>query len=166
MSQGHSVLGVANEFLSRADDADRQLTPMHLQKLCYMAHGFTLALLDRPLTKETVEAWDFGPVYPELYDALKAFGGGSVSEPIRENNWASAANIRGSIVNADLNGREIRILDKVWADYGRFDAWQLSALTHEDDSPWAEVYKRGKKNVPIPNRLIKRYFVDLTHSKV
>jgi uncharacterized phage-associated protein len=94
---GHNVLSVANEFIGLAAQNDKFVTPMHLEKLCYMAHGFTLALLDRPLTRNIIEAWDYGPVYPDLYDSLKMYGSGTVTGLIWQNNWASDARVRGKI---------------------------------------------------------------------
>lgn len=162
MTRGHSVLGIANQFLIRGLSDDQALTPMQLQKLCYMAHGFTLALLDKPLTSDTIEAWGFGPVYPDLYDALKGYGSKTVDGLVHENNWASADHIRGSVVKVDLTKKEREIIETVWEDYGHFEGFQLSALTHEPDTPWAKVYKPGKKHIVIPDELIKEYFVELT----
>jgi uncharacterized phage-associated protein len=162
ISRGYNVLGVANEFLNRSFVGESPLTQMHLQKLCYIAHGFSLALLDRPLTSNTIEAWGFGPVYPDLYDALKKSGNRTVSELICENNWAAVPKIRGTVVSANLDKNEGRLVDTVWKDYGAFEAFQLSALTHEKGSPWARVFKPGIKHIVIPDSLIKEYFLELT----
>jgi len=136
---------------------------MQLQKLCYLAHGFSLALFDKKLVRDKIEAWDWGPVFPELYDAIKKYGSGPVPEYIYENNWAAMPHVRGDIVEVLLSDKEKRLLDKVWEEYGEFPGFQLSALTHEDDSPWEQVYVPGKRNIPIPDRLIKDYFVGITN---
>ena len=156
--RGHSVLGVANEFLEWADYSDIELTPMQLQKLCYLAHGFSLALLGKPLVKDPVEAWDWGPVFPQLYDAVKRYGSGPVVGPIRENNWASYDHVRGEHVTANLSPDERGLMAKVLKTYGKFQGFQLSALTHEAGSPWEQVYVPGKRSIRIPDSLIKQYF--------
>lgn len=161
MAAGHDVLEIANAFLIRGWDNDARLTHMHLQKFCYMAHGFSLALFDKPLTSDDIEAWDFGPVYPRLYDALKKYGKAHISSLIHENNWASSDSVKGDVVTVDLSKTERAVIATVWADYGEYEAFQLSALTHEDDTPWADVYKSGR-NVIITDKRIKRYFSDLT----
>jgi uncharacterized phage-associated protein len=161
MAEGHDVLEIANAFLIRGWDDDARLTHMHLQKFCYMAHGFSLALFDKPLTYNNIEAWDFGPVYPDLYDALKKYGKAHITSPIHENNWASSDTVKGDVVTPNLSRIEKSIIATVWSDYGEYEAFQLSALTHEDDTPWAEVYKPGK-NVVITDKHIKRYFSELT----
>jgi len=162
----HSACGIANQFLDRARAEGRTLTPMQIQKLCYLAHGFNLALFDEPLIKDKAFAWDWGPVYPELYDAVKRFGSGSIEGDICENNWAFMPHIRGNRVDADLNEREAALVDRVWKDYGEFDGFQLSALTHEDGSPWEAVYRPGVKNILIPDDLIKEYFVGVTNGTI
>lgn len=158
----HSVLAIANKFLRKNDGQPPRLTAMQLQKLCYLAHGFTLAILDDPLISDRLEAWNWGPVYPALYDALRKEGASPIGELIHRNNWADYLHIRGSIVDESLNDQEERIVDKVWTDYGDFDAFQLSALTHEDGSPWSRVFKPGTRGIIIPDDLIKEYFVGLT----
>lgn len=158
----HSSLAIANEFLTRSAEARRPITAMHLQKFCYVSHGFTLALLDHALTSDKPEAWDYDPVYPALYDALKMFGTSPVIGPICRNNWASDERARGEPVWADISLAERRLIDTVWKDLGRFEAFQLSALTHKDNSPWAAIYRPGAKHLTIPDHLIKEYFLGLT----
>ena len=160
----HSVLAVANDFIARAAASDGVLTPMHLQKLCYFAHGFNLALVSDPLTNDRVEAWEFGPVFPVLYDALKRYGARPVGEMVRQNNWASADHIRGDVVQETFTDDEREIIEGVYETYGNFHAYQLSALTHEDGSPWERTYKPGRKNLVIPNSMIQEYFTALAAS--
>jgi uncharacterized phage-associated protein len=162
MARGHNVLGIANEFLKRAEARGEELTAMQVQKLCYLAHGFSLALFNEPLTANRIEAWDWGPVYPELYDAIKGFGSAPVSRLICRNNWAMLPHVRGEVVSETLTSDEASLLDTVWEEYGEFDGFQLSALTHEEGSPWAKAYKPGVKSLPISDQEIKRYFVELT----
>ncbi|WP_131993555.1 type II toxin-antitoxin system antitoxin SocA domain-containing protein [Dokdonella fugitiva] len=40
---------------------------MQLLKLVYLCHAWTLGLLGRPLLREEVQAWRYGPVFPALY---------------------------------------------------------------------------------------------------
>jgi len=63
-------MAVANWFI----DHVRNLTPLKLQKLIYYAHGWHLALRDQPLIDELIEAWEYGPVVPNVYHEFKEFG--------------------------------------------------------------------------------------------
>ena len=69
---------VANHFLELAKRDGQTIDPMKIQKLAYYAHGFFLALYDKPLLDDRVEAWKWGPVIPSLYHEFKQYGGGPI----------------------------------------------------------------------------------------
>lgn len=160
----HSPEAVANEFLDRSKARGIALTPMHLQKLVYIAHGWTLALTGRPLVNVQPEAWQYGPVYSSLYDSLKRYGSGEVVGPIVQNNWASSESVRGSAVKEKFTESETLILNRVSDQYAALEAFQLSALTHSDGSPWTERYKPGLNRI-IPNDRIERYFKNIANRR-
>ena len=73
---------VANYFLALVDeDAGDTISNMKLQKLVYYAQGFYLALYGKPLFPERIEAWDQGPVIPELYRRFEKFGAKAIEKP-------------------------------------------------------------------------------------
>jgi hypothetical protein len=77
------VLQIANEFISLAKERGEPLSNMKLQKLVFIAHGWSLAILNKPLFYEDVCAWRYGPVVPKLYDALIKYGSGNVTDYIK-----------------------------------------------------------------------------------
>ena len=116
---------VANEFIKRANRDGLALTNMQLQKLPYIAHGWSLALLDKPLiADEQPQAWPYGPVYPSLYDSLRSYGSRAVEDVIREDN--------GSDVIKNLSEKEKVLIEAVWARYRGIPEWRLSDMTHQD----------------------------------
>ncbi len=55
------------------------LTNLQLQKMAYLAHMFYMGTHDgEPLVSGSFEAWDLGPVHPDLYHAVKRHGNASV----------------------------------------------------------------------------------------
>ena len=64
-----SVFEVAKWFLHR-----KSFTHKQLQKLCYYAQAWHLALLDRPLFEEEIQAWVHDPVIPALYPIYADYG--------------------------------------------------------------------------------------------
>jgi len=155
----HSSLAIANEFIRRAEGA-RPLTHMQLQKLVYLAHGWSLGAFDAPLIEDDIEAWDFGPVIRRLYDALRRYGRDKVTKRLR---WGDDTLFRfdnGEEAIDELTDNERAVIDLVWNKYGHFPAFKLSALTHQDDTPWSETFRFGRNSV-IKNEKIARHFKQL-----
>ena len=63
------IFDLANAFLSL-----NSMTHKKLQKLCYYAKAWYLAINDVNLIKEPFEAWVHGAVQPMLYQKYKSYG--------------------------------------------------------------------------------------------
>ena len=95
---------------------------MKLQKLCYFATGWHLAMHDRPLFPEEFQAWADGPVSPNLYRHHRGqFSVGSWPEGRPER----------------LSAEERATVDSTVIAFGDFSAEQLSFSTHMQKS-WIE----------------------------
>ena len=152
----HSSLAIANEFIRRAEGA-RPLTHMQVQKLVYLAHGWNLAAYDNGLIEDDIEAWEFGPVIRRLYDALRIYGRGPIARLLR---WGDDTPFKSDDCEeafAQLTPEEIGIIDLVWEKYGEFPAFKLSALTHEEGTPWSNAFTQGRNKV-IEDASIRDYF--------
>lgn len=69
---------VAKYFLSKVEeDIGDGISNLKLQKLVYYAQAYHLAMYGEPLFGERVEAWEHGPVVPELYREYKIYGPGT-----------------------------------------------------------------------------------------
>ena len=157
------AVAIANEFLRKPGGAS--LTQMQLQKLVYMAHGWTLALTGQPLTVEQPEAWDYGPVYPDLYDHTKLFGRSSIGREITPDDdeparFFGASNSKAQPYRADLTTTERQIIQQVWDRYGQLSGARLSALTHQTGTPWSQTYN-GTRRRAISNDLIAAHYKQL-----
>jgi uncharacterized phage-associated protein len=142
----HDSRAIADWFIRRAAKDGRALTNMQLQKLVYFAHGWSLALLGEPLVADEVQAWEFGPVMPELYRSLARWGSG----PVREPTHAKA--------KGGLGGEEDELLEEIYKGYAGRSAYQLSSLTHLKGSPWEQVFEPEQRGKVIPNTLMAEYF--------
>lgn len=125
-----SALDVGHYFLAtQPEDAGEAISNLKLQKLCYYAQGFYLALNDGiPLFKDGIEAWAHGPVIPQLYHIFKGYRDGPI--PIPEG--------------VDIAGypEDVRaLLDDISDVYGQFSAWKLRNMTH-DEPPWRDAYRK------------------------
>jgi uncharacterized phage-associated protein len=155
---------IANEFIGLAAGEGRTLNQLQLQNLVYIAHGWCLARFDQPLTGDRPEAWDFGPVYRRLADALRSYGLDLVDREIRiaELYPGCAGANSDAPARAELDPGERELIATVYQDYGQFKEWQLSGLTRKGATPWAQVFAGGAGEFrDIPHNLVKAQFVEL-----
>ena len=152
MAAPYNPVTVANYFIEKAAEQGRRFTPMQIIKLVYIAHGFSLAMLHRPLIKESVEAWRYGPVIPSLYRRLKVYGSNGV-----ESIPAMFLSLRAE----ELDPLDKQLLDGVFAKYGNLTAAQLSHLTHRRGTPWAESYSPDELGTEIDDALIRTHYATL-----
>lgn len=153
-------LAVANAIIERANADYHPPTQMKLQKLIYFAHGWSLALYEKPLVEEQFQAWPYGPVLPSVYHEFKSFGMlgidklATVMVPLANGGlgWALPP-----IQNAAFAQP---LINRIWEVFGQYSGGQLSDMTHASGSPWQVMFHSsgGARNIPIPNELIQKYF--------
>ena len=155
-----SAAAIANEFLGLARRDDKSITPLKMQKLVYFAHGWYLALFGQPLIGETIQAWKYGPVIGSLYRSLKAYGNYPIRESVRVITQDGYLPAR--ITHEGWSGEEVSNaragVARIWDQYGKFSASQLTTLTHSPDSPWSQTPNKDKPERPITNGRIEEYF--------
>lgn len=142
----YSSAAVANAFLEIAHSEGKTLTNMKLQKLVYIAHGWHLALFGTALIYDNVYAWQWGPVIPPLYENLRQYGSGVVSNPINDGSTP-----------VDPASREMELIRVIWQKYGGMTAMQLSGITHQPDTPWSNTWRDWHYSM-IPDSLIQEHY--------
>ena len=151
-------LAVANAVLDEASAQGKSLTIMQLLKLVYISHGWSLALLGKPLVDEAPEAWQHGPVYPSIYREFRRFGSGPIS------SWAAFP--FGGVWRAELSQSQREVISSVVRNYGDLHAFALSRMTHKQDTPWSKTYDNGRgSSDEIPNALIAEHYKKLAHER-
>jgi uncharacterized phage-associated protein len=111
---------VADYFIANADQ-DEGVANMKLQKLCSYAQGFSLALRDKPMFDDVIEAWTHGPVVPKLYERFRACG----KNPIQSDTLPQASRL-------PFSDEELFVLETVNNYFGRFSASELRNMSHID----------------------------------
>ncbi len=167
-----SAKAVANYFLDLGKRDGIAITPLKIQKLVYISHGWHLALTDgKPLVcDEYAEAWPYGPVFPSLYHEFKRFGDTpikSYAEEIVLHRGLShdyELEEEYEVVIPKVYDKEVKkLLDKIWEFYSDTSGPTLSRITHRKGSPWHKIWEqhKGMKNVHIPNEKIEEYYKSL-----
>lgn len=149
----HTAVAIANEFLKLRQSSSIP-QQMLIQKLAYIAHGWNLAINGEPLIGEAPEAWDNGPVYRTIWDAVKEYGykgaNREILDPSSEKPFSET-----------LTNSEMSVVTHVWNKYGSMSANKLSQLTHEPDTPWSKAYFDRGRNATLNNQEIKDHYVAL-----
>lgn len=122
------------------NDSIASLTPLKLQKLLYLAQGWSYVWDGKPLFSDEFEAWQYGPVNNEIYYHFKKYGSDEIPD------------YEGIDYIDDDDARET--LEAVWDRYGPYSAFELVELTHRQ-LPWKKAYEQGTF---IRNEDIKHYF--------
>jgi uncharacterized phage-associated protein len=142
----HDSRTVANRFLELARERGDTLTPMQLLKLVYIAHGWTLGLYGRALIRDEVQAWQYGPVIRPLYNAVRSYGAGAITDTL------------SSPAFDEMDANELDVIDQVYDAYGSMTGPALSRLTHATGTPWQLAYCPGEFGTPIPQDLIEDHY--------
>lgn len=143
-----SAIAVANVFIDLAKESDNSLSNMQLQKLVYIAHGFSLALLDKALIYNDVKAWQYGPVYPKLYKKLRKYGAGKVVDFLDCDEKLANDN------------EFMEVIRGVWKAYGKMSGGELSARTHSPKTPWSQCWEKEPYS-NISDELIQNYYKNI-----
>lgn len=115
---------IAQWFINRAaldvnDNGGEYVTHLKLQKLLYYAQGCYGAMKDSPLFIEKIYHWAHGPVVADLYDKFSKYkdNGIKLVKPVEIDEETEA------------------VLEEVYNVFGRYSAWGLRNMTHDED-PW------------------------------
>lgn len=147
--QYNSVI-VAKYIAAKANSMRYNINMTKIQKLLYIAYGIYLAVKDVRLTNEHPKAWPYGPVFPTTRNKL--------SKVNLEDLSIDDPSLSELKENPEINS----MLDLVFSTYGKMTATELTAWSHQDNSPWAKAvndtnFKWG--NV-IDDQFIKEYFLN------
>lgn len=142
------ILSMANTMIKISDYT---VTNLKLNKLLYYAYGINLVLNDDEKVDESPEAWDYGPVFPSVYQAFKKY----VNQPIE--------GVHKIPFHADIlknDSKIYEIISATYRKYGSLGEFDLVDRTHADGTPWADTYVPGIKNLTINDGIIKDYFIE------
>lgn len=116
------------------------LTSLKLQKILYLAQGWSFVWDQKALFPEDFCAWEYGPANETIYETFKKYGRSEI--PAAE----------GIPDIADKDARDT--LEAVWNEYGKRTAYDLASLTRWQ-VPWQNAHAN---NTRITNACICDYF--------
>jgi uncharacterized phage-associated protein len=134
---------VANLLLKEARVRGQRVSNLKLQKLLFLCHALYLVRTGRPLVRGSFEAWQYGPVHREAYDAFKGFRG----EPITEDaqRFDPVTGMRQPIA-LPADRILLDVVQNIVQFHGSKTPGELVNLTHAKDGPWDHVVNSAKTN--------------------
>lgn len=138
-----TALEVASWFVRHAHDEGDSITQLKLQKLCYYAQGYHLAIHGEPLFDDAIEAWDKGPV---IYSLRREYGrhkGAPI--PSREDGEESFADARAA-----------RVLAATYREFRDATGSMLVSKTHRE-RPWLAAREGGANSEIAVSHMLSHF---------
>lgn len=140
----HSTV-IAKYLIDKGKKENKYFTQMQILKIVYLCNSAMLYKRDAPLIYDRIEAWQYGPVIPELYYEICHYGRNYVKEiEVKDENNSNIT---------DEN--EIRIINKIYEELKAYSGPRLSTYTHQKGTPWDVVYKKAGNRAIIDIDIIK-----------
>ncbi len=137
----YEAIEIAKYIINKCTVDGCPVSNLQIQKILYFLQKHYLQNENTVLFYDDIEAWQFGPVVPEVY--YKYCGYGSMRIHRLYNNYTIT----------DIDREKI---DTIVEDKRNKRPWELVAETHNAGSAWDRVYHDGSGNHEvIPIGMIK-----------
>lgn len=157
----YSANEIAKEIIIYSNDHDYPISNLKLQKLLYFIQAVFLNEYNRACYDDTIEAWSFGPVVPNVYHNYKIFGAGNIPKRIFERNSFASIFTDTNSFGTHLSANDKEIIDWIVDSFSSYSATDLVDITHHQD-PWLDAYI-PRYNNEITKEAILNYFKNLKH---
>ena len=154
----HDVRAIANLVLDLAETRGCCVTNLGINKIVYFLHAYFLSRFERPLVSAKIEAWDYGPVFRELYREFKVFGDKPISGRAHK---ISAETGKREVCEVRLSNEERAFVEELGSRLVTISASSLVSMSHEAGGPWDQVWNHSSRTNPsmhISNDLIISWF--------
>lgn len=149
---------VATYLVALANERRIFINMTKVQKLLYITYSVFLRVYNERLLNEHPQAWPYGPVFPTTRNKL-------LKKDLKSISKDDILSIELEKMNQDK--RLNKVLDFVFANFGTWNAGQLSEWSHSKGSPWeiANNTKGFKWGDVISDTLIYEYFCSIINVK-
>ncbi|WP_425446664.1 Panacea domain-containing protein [Dethiothermospora halolimnae] len=140
MNNQYSALEIARYIINKCTVENSPISNLQLQKILYFLQKEYLVNRNSVLFSDEIQAWQFGPVVPEVYYQYCGFGSMAITM-----NY-----------EVEIGADDISIIDRIVNEKRCKNPWDLVSETHVDGKAWAIVYRDGIGNHSIiPTELIR-----------
>lgn len=124
----YKAMDLANYIVNKCIKDDAPITNLQLQRILYFVQKDFLKR-SSPAFSDYIEAWDFGPVVPNVYFCFCGFG----AMPIFIS--------RDTVPNLSTDKN---IIDNIVENKRSLTPWEIAKETSKITGAWSKVYDNGK----------------------
>lgn len=146
------LFNVALFFINRQKENNKNINHKKLQKLTYYAQSWNLAINNKKIFNNNIEAWVNWPVVPELYRKYR-------------NYWYMNISTTEKFDEKLFEKDELKILNDVYKIYWSQDSDYLVWLTHTE-RPWLEARWELEESETSNNIIKEETIKDFYKSKM
>lgn len=141
----HDVRAIANFVLDYAAANRRSVTNLALNKIVFFLHANYLTQLNKPLVSAKIEAWEYGPVFRELYQCFKFHKDRPIDSRAHRLNPVTGSR---ELCKLALSNDELAFLSNEAERLTKLSASHLVLLSHVKGGPWDIVWNHEKETNP------------------
>ena len=142
MRRRYSAKEIGKYIINKCTIDEEYISNLQLQKILFYIQEYYIKTKKEPIFTDEIQAWQFGPVVPEVYYEYCGYG----AMPIYNE------------YKTQIDEEEKRIIDPIIETKRAMKPWQLVEETHKKDGAWDRVYNHGIGNKQvIPVEYIERY---------
>ena len=123
---------IAKYIIKQCSECKKPISNLKLQKILYFVQAEFLVTTHKPCFEEKIEAWDFGPVVPLVYNKYKIFGGAIIP-------YIKTTSI------FPFSKKEKELIDGIIEQCIKYSASELTILSLQ--KPWEEASKQSIKTI-------------------
>ena len=138
----YNALEVAEYIIERCNQKNKSISNLKLQKILYFVQAQFIVEFGTPCFDNIMQAWDYGPVVPDVYHKYKVYG---------NTNIPSYGNKR-----FNFEQDEQQTLDTTIDSASEYAASRLVEITH-NQSPWIDAYKKADETITPES--IRKFFM-------
>lgn len=136
----YAAIDLSKYIVLKCIKDSRPISNLQLQKILFYIQKDFLSKGEIAFVDD-IEAWQFGPVVPDVYYYFSGFGAMPIS--IMQGEYT-------------IDEQDKAIVDKIVEVKRELDPWELVAETHKLGGSWDKIYRNGLGNHQvIPTELIR-----------
>lgn len=135
----YDALNVSKYVIDYENSKHRSVSNLRLQKLLYFVQAQFLVSNKTSCFADDIEAWEFGPVVPNVYHHYKMFGSSCIPRSLEQGSY-------------DIEESDKVLINKILDKCARYSTSRLVSITH-NQKPWKDAYLRRFDNTIFPKEM-------------